>query len=112
MFQYEGALHLTEYYVRNTELRADTSDLVRVEVNVNILRQKLSKFQLSIPVCLQFVIQRRLLSLILTTFLPTIFMIITGHMSNYFEDSYDVIMGMNVTVLLVLTTFFIREIFL
>ena len=57
-------------------------------------------------------IQRRLLSLILTTFLPTIFMIITGHMSNYFEDSYDVIMGMNVTVLLVLTTFFIREIFL
>ena len=52
------------------------------------------------------------MSLILTTFLPTIFMIITGHMSNYFEDSYDVIMGMNVTVLLVLTTFFIREIFL
>ena len=42
MFQYEGALDLTEYYVRNTELRADTSDLVRVEVNVNILRQKLS----------------------------------------------------------------------
>ena len=37
MFQYEGALDLTEYYVRNTELRADTSDLVRVEVNVNIL---------------------------------------------------------------------------
>ena len=45
MFQYEGALDLTEYYVRNTELTADTCNLVRVEVNVNILRQ------LSIPVC-------------------------------------------------------------
>ena len=60
---------------------------------------------------MQFVIQRRLLSLILTTFLPTIFITITGHMSNYFKDSFDVIMGMNVTVLLVLTTFFIRKIF-
>ena len=45
MFQYEGALDLAEYYVRNTELTAESSDLVRVEVNVNILRQ------LSIPVC-------------------------------------------------------------
>ena len=33
MFQYEGPLDLTEYYVRNTELRAATSGLVRVEVS-------------------------------------------------------------------------------
>jgi len=33
MFEYEGPLDLTEYYVRNTELRADTSHLVRVKVN-------------------------------------------------------------------------------
>ena len=33
MFDYEGPLDLTEYYVRNTELRAETGDLIRVEVN-------------------------------------------------------------------------------
>ena len=33
MFEYEGPLDLTEYYVRNTEIRAETGDLVRVKVN-------------------------------------------------------------------------------
>ena len=33
MFEYEGPLDLTEYYVRNTELRAESGDLVRVEVS-------------------------------------------------------------------------------
>ena len=33
MFQYEGPLDLTEFYVRNTQLRAETGDLIRVEVN-------------------------------------------------------------------------------
>ena len=33
MFQYEGPLDLTEYYVRNTELRASSSDLIRVKVD-------------------------------------------------------------------------------
>ena len=33
MFQYEGPLDLTEFYVRNTEIRAETGDLIRVEVN-------------------------------------------------------------------------------
>ena len=32
MFEYEGPLELTEYYVRNTELRAETGDLIKVEV--------------------------------------------------------------------------------
>ena len=32
MFEYEGPLDLTEYYVRNTELRAESADLLRVEV--------------------------------------------------------------------------------
>ena len=35
MFEYEGPLELTEYYVRNTEFRAETSHLVRVKVNIN-----------------------------------------------------------------------------
>ncbi len=57
-------------------------------------------------------IQRRLLGLILTTFLPTILMNIVGHMSNYFkEDSFDGLMSMNVTVMLMLTTLFLRKVF-
>ena len=32
MFEYEGPLDLTEYYVRNTEIRAETGDLIRVKV--------------------------------------------------------------------------------
>ena len=32
MFEYEGPLDLTEYYVRNTEFRAETFDLIRVKV--------------------------------------------------------------------------------
>ena len=58
-------------------------------------------------------IQRRLLSLILTTFLPTILMNIIGHMSNYYrEDFFEGLMAMNVTVMLVLTTLFLRKVFL
>ena len=57
-------------------------------------------------------IQRRLLSLILTTFLPTILMNIIGHTSNYYrEDFFEGIMAMNVTVMLVLTTLFLRKVF-
>ena len=33
MFEFEGPLDLTEYYVRKTELRAETGDSIRVEVN-------------------------------------------------------------------------------
>ena len=54
-------------------------------------------------------IQRRLLSLILTTFLPTILMNIIGHMSNYFkEEFFEGLMSMNVTVMLLLTTLFLK----
>ena len=49
----------------------------------------------------------------LTTFLPTILINVIGHMSNYFnKDYFEGIMSMNVTVMLVLTTLFLREIFL
>ena len=32
LFEYEGPLDLTEYYVRKTELRSESGDLLRVEV--------------------------------------------------------------------------------
>ena len=34
MFEYDGPLDLTEYYVRNTEIRAESDDLIRVKVLV------------------------------------------------------------------------------
>ena len=78
---------------------------------INIITE-LYCFTAIIPVN-QIVIQRRLLSLILTTFLPTILMNIIGHMSNYFkEDFFEGLMSMNVTVMLVLTTLFLRKVFL
>ena len=58
-------------------------------------------------------LQRRLLSLFLTTFLPTLLINTIGHMSNYFrKDFFEGLMAMNVTVMLVLTTLFLREILL
>ena len=57
-------------------------------------------------------IQRRLFSLILTEFLPTILMNVIGHTSNYYrEDYFEGIMAMNVTVMLVVTTLFLRKVF-
>ena len=49
----------------------------------------------------------------LTTFLPTLLINTIGHMSNYFrKDFFEGLMAMNVTVMLVLTTLFLREILL
>ena len=57
---------------------------------------------------LQVTIQRRLLSIILTTFLPTLIVNIVGHMSNYFKEFFfEGLISTNVTVLLVITTLFI-----
>ena len=51
------------------------------------------------------------MSLILTTFLPTILMNIIGHMSNYYKENFfEGLMAMNVTVMLVLTTLFLRKV--
>ena len=40
MFQYEGPLDLTEYYVRSTQLRPESGDLLRVEVEDRELNDK------------------------------------------------------------------------
>ena len=45
----------------------------------------------------------------LTTFLPTILINVIGHMSNYFKEFFfEGLMSLNVTVMLVLTTMFLR----
>ena len=44
MFEYEGPVDLTEYYVRNTEFRAETNGLIKVEVNIEINGTKNNSF--------------------------------------------------------------------
>ena len=107
-FDYIGPEDLTEYNVRRTVIMGDQDTPIGVKVtqplatNPNLLREQ--KFNL------QIVLQRRLLSLFLTTFLPTLLINTIGHMSNYFrKDFFEGQMAMNVTVMLVLTTLFIRK---
>ena len=46
---------------------------------------------------------------VLTTFIPTIILNVIGHMSNYFKEFFfEGLMSLNVTVMLVLTTMFLR----
>ena len=85
-FLYDGPLDLTEYHIKHIEMGA-ANNVLRVEI----------------------VIQRRLLSLVLTAFIPTIILNIIGHMSNYFKEFFfEGLMSLNVTVMLVLTTMFLR----
>ena len=86
-FVYEGPLDLTEYSIKKINMTAEKKILLRIEI----------------------IIQRRLLSLILTAFLPTLILNIIGHMSNYFKEFFfEGLMSLNVTVMLVLTTMFLR----
>ena len=86
-FKYEGPLDLTEYNVKKITMFMMDDGKLRVEVHV----------------------QRRLMSLILTAFLPTIILNIMGHMSNHFKEFFfEGIMALNVTVMLALTTIFLR----
>ena len=84
-FVYEGPMDLTEYTIKEIDMAA-VGEKLRVAVSI----------------------QRKLLSLILRTFIPTMILNIIGHMSNYYKESNFVgLMTLNVTVTLVLTTMFL-----
>ena len=86
-FKYEGDMNLREFTIRRIGMRIVDRQMLEVDI----------------------VIQRRLLSLVLTTFAPTLILNVIGHMSNYFKDSmFEGLMALNVTVVLVLTTMFLR----
>jgi len=86
-FEYSGPMDLTQFTIKK---------IVMVE--------KLEEGSVAVEVT----IQRRLLSIILTTFLPTLIVNIVGHMSNYFKEFFfEGLISTNVTVLLVITTLFI-----
>ena len=56
----------------------------------------------------EIVLGRRLLSIILTIFAPTVILNLVGHTSNYFKEFFfEAVISLNVTVMLVLTTMLI-----
>ena len=56
----------------------------------------------------EVLVRRRLLSIFLTVFVPTILLNLIGHTSNFFKKFFfEAIISLNVTVMLVLTTMFI-----
>ena len=86
-FEYQGPLDLTEYTIRNMNMDVNEDGTLRIVIYIH----------------------RRLLSLFLTTFLPTMLLPVMGHVTNYFNDSFfEGKMAVNVTVMLMLTTMFLR----
>ena len=84
-FRYSGPMLLMQYEVKSVQM-LKSKKILKIEI----------------------VIGRRLLSIVLTTFAPTVLLNIIGHMSNYFTKNYfDTIITLNVTVMLVLTTMFV-----
>ena len=84
--RYTGPVELLQYFVRNTSMKAlHTEEQRGVRVVV--------------------VLGRRLLSNVLTVYLPTILLNIMGHVTVYFKPFFfEAIITVNLTVMLVLTT--------
>ena len=86
-FEYQGPKDLTEYTIREMSMNVNKDGTVRIVISIH----------------------RRILSLFLTTFLPTMLLPVMGHVTNYFDDSFfEGKMAVNVTVMLMLTTMFLR----
>ena len=85
-FLYKGPILLMTYEVKYTKMKKSKRAGLEVEI----------------------LIRRRLLSIILTVFVPTLLLNIIGHTSNFFKKFFfEAIISLNVTVMLVLTTMFI-----
>ena len=83
---YLGKKDLAEYYVHNFQMCLATIN-GKSGIKVNIL------------------LGRRIISNVLTVFIPTTILLIISHMANQFQESYiDMVISVNLTVLLVLAT--------
>ena len=88
--EYSGPLDLTQYYIKKKTFLERTDEKGMEILFVDIY------------------LGRRLLSMILTVFAPTVILNIVGHSSNYFKEFFfEAVISLNVTVMLVLTTMFI-----
>ena len=89
--EYSGPLDLTQYFIKKKVFLNRIDDKGLEIVNVDIY------------------LGRRLLSIILTVFAPTVILNIVGHSSNYFKEFFfEAVISLNVTAMLVLTTMFIN----
>ena len=83
---YTGSRDLAEYYVHNTQM---CSSIIRGKSGVKV----------------NIVLGRRIISNVLTVFIPTIILIIISHLANHFqENNIDIVISVDLTVLLVLAT--------
>ena len=88
--EYSGPLDLTQYFIKKKVfLKLDEKGMEILHVDIYL--------------------GRRLLSIILTVFAPTVILNIVGHSSNYFKEFFfEAVISLNVTAMLVLTTMFIN----
>ena len=90
--KYSGPLELTQYFIKKKVFM----DMIDEEEGMEI-------------VYVDIYLGRRLLSIILTVFAPTVILNIVGHSSNYFKEFFfEAVISVNVTAMLVLTTMFIN----
>ena len=88
---YSGPLELTQYFIKKKVFLERTDDEGMEILFVDIY------------------LGRRLLSIILTVFAPTVILNLVGHSSNYFKEFFfEAVISVNVTAMLVLTTMFIN----
>ena len=88
---YSGPSELTQYFIKKKVFldRTDDEGLKILFVDIYL--------------------GRRLLSIILTVFAPTVILNLVGHSSNYFKEFFfEAVISVNVTAMLVLTTMFIN----
>ena len=88
--KYLGPIDLKEYVVRNY-----TMAVSQAENKSSVL-------------IVEVVLSRRLLSIVLTCYIPTVLLNVISHATNYFRpDLFDITVQINLTTMLVLTTLFI-----
>ena len=89
--KYSGPFELTQYFIKKKVFFDSIDDEGMEIVNVDIY------------------LGRRLLSIVLTVFAPTVILNLVGHSSNYFKEFFfEAVISVNVTAMLVLTTMFIN----
>ena len=88
--KYSGPLELTQYFIRKKRIHRrmiDGQNMIFVDV----------------------LLGRKLLSIIMTVFVPSLILNFVGHASNFFKEFFfEAIISVNVTTMLVITTMFIN----
>ena len=87
--KYSGPKDLMLYFIKDQSFKTVTVSGVRT-------------------IKVEIVLGRRLLSILMTTILPSIILLLTSHSTNFFKDFFfEAVVTVNLTVMLVLTTMFI-----